>query len=221
MATAFLLVGCAGTPGQNDSWTPASWDRAPCKNADDDGEVSIRYDTIEGLMDDDRHRAALAHIQLLENDLGTTQRSRLWRARALRHIGRLDEAQEIYEGLSNGCHASAAEHGLGRVLGEKGQWTDSRDSLERARQVDPVSPAIHNDLGYALLKIGEFRMAAERFQTTLELDSSNQRASNNLVLALLLMDENRKAERLVESLDLPADQWGRLRSQAADWEVAE
>ena len=219
-AAANILVGCAGSPGQGPNWPPASWGQEKCETADEDGEVSVRYDSIAALMDDDRHRAALAHIQLLENDYGQTQRSQLWRARALRHIGRLDEAQELYERLIEGCHAAAAYHGLGRVVGEKGDWPASRVALEHAGERNPVSPAIHNDLGYALLKVGEFRPAAEHFQTALELDSAHSRAANNLVLALLLLGEDGKAERLMDSLDMPASQRGKLESGADAWEVS-
>lgn len=218
---AFLGVasGCSGVPGK--PMDLSTWMQPDCKGEDPNGELGIRYDSIEGLMDSGRHRAALTHIQLLENDYGTTQRSLLWKAKALRHIGRLDEAERTYGELTDGCFASAAYHGLGRTLGKKGEWTAARQALDHARQLNPISPAIHNDLGYARLKTGAYESAVESFRTALELDAGRTRAANNLVLALLLMGETQQAGKLVEPFDIPAERWQKLQSQADSWAVDE
>ncbi|MCL7743710.1 tetratricopeptide repeat protein [Guyparkeria hydrothermalis] len=213
------VAGCSGVPGK--PMDLSAWVQPDCKGEDPDGELGIRYDSIEGLMDSGRHRAALTHIQLLENDHGTTQRSQLWKAKALRQIGRLDEAQRAYGELTNGCFASVAYHGLGRTLGKKGDWTAARQALDQARQLNPISPAIHNDLGYARLKTGAYEPAVESFRTALELDAGRTRAANNLVLALLLMGEKQQAEKLLEPFDIPADRWVKLQSQADSWVVDE
>lgn len=192
----------------------------PCEPAGgSEGEIGVRYDTIREMMDDGRSRAALSHIEALENEQGRTQRSQLWRAQALRRIGHLEVAGVIYRGLIQGCPGSEAYHGLGKVAGGKSDWIEAERMLKKAVRLDPISPRKHNDLGYAHLKAGASDLAIEEFRTALELDPGRSRSANNLVLALLIAEEDAEAERIADRLSLDPERWQALQRQAEDWEI--
>ncbi|MFO7581406.1 tetratricopeptide repeat protein [Guyparkeria sp.] len=171
------------------------------------------------MMQSDRPRAALSHIEALENEQGRTQRTQLWRAEVLRRIGRLEVATVIYGRLTGGCMAGEAYHGLGKTAGVEGDWLEAERMLGKAVRHDPISPSKHNDLGYAHLKTGATDMAIEEFRTALELDPGRSRAANNLVLAFLVAGAREEAERIRERLSIDEDRWQALQRQARGWEV--
>jgi len=138
----------------------------------------------------------------------------------LRRIGHLEVAGVIYRRLTQGCLASEAYHGLGKVAGEKGDWIEAEQMLTKAVRLDPISPRKHNDLGYAQLKTGASDLAIEEFRTALELDPGRSRSANNLVLALLIAGEGAEAEVISRRLSLGPDRWQALQSQADGWEIA-
>ena len=81
--------------------------------------------------------------------------------------------------------AAPAWRGLALIKVDKGDLATAVDWLRKARDLQPTSARIRNDLGYALLLRGELAQAKVELVTALELDGA-RRAARNLVMVLLL-----------------------------------
>ncbi len=106
-------------------------------------------------------------------------------ARGNEKEGHLAKAEASYRELCEAKPDVARYHQRwGVVLTRLGRRDEGVTELERARQMDPKNTNILNDLGYAHLQSGESAKAVTLFKKTLEIDSQNKRANNNLALAL-------------------------------------
>lgn len=106
-------------------------------------------------------------------------------ARGNEKEGQLAKAEASYRELCEAKPDVARYHQrFGVVLTRLGKRDEGIAELERARQMEPQNTNILNDLGYAHLQSGESAKAVTLFKKTLEIDSQNKRANNNLALAL-------------------------------------
>jgi tetratricopeptide (TPR) repeat protein len=94
----------------------------------------------------------------------------LERARAALSAGRADEALSAARAAASADPSSADAHRLAaRALGLLNRPTDAVDALRRAVQADPLTPAIHLDLGFAAVRVGDFGNARASWEHFLRL----------------------------------------------------
>jgi len=199
-----LFAACAGQPA-----TPAS--NYDCAASNEPG-VQTRLTMIRRLLEDNHPYAALAHLDA-SGIRGPT--ADLLRADILRRTERQNDAATIYRGLTGGCLAGPAYHGLGLISGQRGRSGESLDYFRRARLAQPVDPKIRNDFGYALLLAGDYDAARIEFATALDLAPDNRKAAHNLVLLHLLSGDDERAQSLAERRQIPPEEMAELRSEAA------
>ena len=106
---------------------------------------------------------------------------RLSVARVREKEGKHEQALEIYEQLLNVDPDNAEyRHRYGVVLCHQGRYEEGIEALRLADAQSPDDPMVLNDLGYACLVTGQLEVAREVLEATLEIDSRNERAVNNL-----------------------------------------
>lgn len=91
---------------------------------------------------------------------------------------------------------ATAHHWYGGVL----SWVFRRfeegaRELELARQLDPMSPIIHNDIGMALLNQGRIHQALGKFEEALAIDPDFWRAHYDLGITAAISGDHRRALR--------------------------
>ena len=80
---------------------------------------------------------------------------------------------------------ATARHWNGLNLLGLGKTDEALAEIRRAQQLDPISPAIASDLGWALICAHRYDEAIEQFEKVLELDPSYVRAHGRLAAAHL------------------------------------
>lgn len=73
---------------------------------------------------------------------------------------------------------------LGESLGKLERYEEMANALEQAVKTDP-SPAVHERLGFARFRLGNFAAAKEHFQRSLDLDADYFPAMNGMGVCLL------------------------------------
>ena len=81
---------------------------------------------------------------------------------------------------------AAALTGAGVAAQRQGLLTEAKRYFERAKEIDPDSVAVHNNLGAALYGLGELQLARQAFRIAFALSSGgSQEAARNLQMAEL------------------------------------
>ena len=94
--------------------------------------------------------------------------------------------------------SAAALTGAGLASERQGLLHDARRYFERARQLDPNSVLVHNNLGATLYRLGEYHEARQAFQAAFALSSGrNQVAEHNLGLSELAIRREEDRELAV------------------------
>jgi len=104
----------------------------------------------------------------------------LLEARQLVRSGQLSRARVLLEEilLAEANHAEAL-HLSGLVAAMTGALDLAVDLIERAIRIDPLNPALHNDLGVVLKRLRNWGAALIRFDRAIELDPNFAEAHNN------------------------------------------
>jgi tight adherence protein D len=173
----------------------------------------LHLELIAKMLEGGRAHAALAHLDALTPDAAAEPAARLLRAEALRRIGQTDSAWKIYESLLVTDAAAPAWRGLALIKIDQGDLETGITWLRKARDLQPTSGRIRNDLGYALMLRGELAQAKLELVTGLELDGS-RRTARNLVMALLLGGETEAAEQLAQREKISGPALEKLRRRA-------
>ncbi len=74
---------------------------------------------------------------------------------------------------------AAANLNLGIAYLKQGKYENALDKLERAREADPLHPAIYNVLGLLYQQINDPKKAEQYFKKALSLDSNDSSTLNN------------------------------------------
>jgi tetratricopeptide (TPR) repeat protein len=91
-------------------------------------------------------------------------------ARAKLAAGRPDEALAAARASIAADPASVDAHRLAaRALARLARYADAVDHLRRAVQADPLTPAVHLDLGFAAVRVGDFGNARASWEHFLRL----------------------------------------------------
>ncbi|MEQ7871424.1 hypothetical protein V6R97_12305 [Chromohalobacter salexigens] len=221
------LAGCAGPDTPNTAWTQTDGRANGIATANEEDSTTRRgacgepmsattgmqITLIRQMLDDDKPRAALAHLDSLSLEAtgADLAEPRLLRGEALRRTGKRDAADRIYDSLTATCLAADAWRGIARNQAARGDMATALASMRKARESRPIDAAIRNDLGYLHLLEGQPRQAEEEFLTALELSPNYARAARNLVMALYAQGNARQATRIAERYGIGQDDLELLR----------
>lgn len=99
--------------------------------------------------------------------------------------GRLQEAEDIYKILIHEGTLNYTTYGnLGAVLLMQGKYSESKEFLLKALQINPSHPDCHNNLGLVLRELGNTKEAISSYHTAIRLNPDYTDAHNNLGNAL-------------------------------------
>ncbi|ABE59015.1 Tetratricopeptide TPR_2 [Chromohalobacter israelensis DSM 3043] len=221
------LAGCAGPDTPNTAWTQTDGRANGIATANEEDSTTRRgacgepmsattgmqITLIRQMLDDDKPRAALAHLDSLSLEAtgADLAEPRLLRGEALRRTGKRDAADRIYDSLTATCLAADAWRGIARNQAARGDMATALASMRKARESRPIDAAIRNDLGYLHLLEGQPRQAEEEFLTALELSPNYARAARNLIMALYAQGNARQATRIAERYSIGQDDLELLR----------
>lgn len=178
------------------------------------GEEAIYRDLIAGLLQQDKHYAALAHIEEYKRQDGATPELQLYEARALYGLELDGQAKAVFLDLRDTALDGEAQHGLGLIAARDGDLAQATEYFIRAVRQRPTDIAMRNDLGFALLRAGRFRDARLQLSTALELSPDNTRAQNTLIMMLMIQGDRQGVQSLAANVGIDEPALARLRAQS-------
>lgn len=202
LASVATLAGCASNRDRADS--PAGLAAT---------DESVHVDLIRKMLDQQQYYAALAHIQQQQRLSGNSEQLRYLEAEAHRQLGQTAQAETLYRGLLNGKMAADAYHGLGLLYAGRNLNT-SVQYLREATRRNPTDAGARNDLGYALLRAGRYSEAMPELSTAVELEPTDDKSRNNLLLLLMLTGDEAGVKRVINEAGITPDVVARMRSDA-------
>ncbi len=146
-------------------------------------EDRVAMDAIDAMIEDREYYAALARLESVTFD---TQAHWLRWAQLLGQVGQLDSSEQAFSAIVDTCDSYQAYHGMGVVLVKKGQLGAAIEALDHAKELAPADVSVRNDLGYALLRSGNFGRAAFELRTAFELSKGSPSIGQNMIAAYYL-----------------------------------
>lgn len=206
LLSSVMLAGCSNTPKIADDTTRLANNCGISLSKAD----SVKLDLIENQIAQKQYYAALAY---LEKALNYPRVLKL-RGDAQRHTGQLDEAFKSYRELSLTCLVAHGHAGMAKILATRGDVSQARLHMLKARRLAPADADIRNDFGFILLAHGDFRAAQREFMTALELAPGHPVAVRNMVVSLILDNDSSTAKRMAKNHKIKASEWYSLVNQA-------
>lgn len=206
-----MLTACALPKPVGES--ALSSDLPPLQTTDD-AAGGVYRDLISNMLDQGQYYAALAHVQQRQRTHGNTDELRYLEAEARRQLGQFEAADTLYKSLLKGRYGAQAYHGMGLLYAQRGLLSQSLGYLSEAAQRRPADADLRNDYGYALMRAGRYPPAMVELSTAVELAPQSGKATNNLMLLLMLMGDETAVRQLATEAAMPADAVARLRRQA-------
>jgi Flp pilus assembly protein TadD len=164
---ALLLAGCAGR-----------------QRSEVDATRRVRLGIAESMAERGEWSATLEGANALTRDDPSDMAVRILRARALRHLGMLSEAESDLEGVLAREPRNAAAHAeLGVVCELAGKVAEALPHHREAHRLAPRDPRYLNNLAFALTLRGKEREAIPLLEEALRIDPGNARMRNNLGFA--------------------------------------
>lgn len=196
--SGLLLVAVAGLAAVGhaaDALDPLAQQNAvvPRMNCDDklDKSQALARGMVESRVRSGQIHAAYAEIMALPPQVAEVA---ILRADILRRLQR-PEARAWFRALQKTCMGGLAEHGLGLLEADTGDYARAREHLLRAVQLTPTDARVRNDLGYVFLMLGQDVQAAFELRVASELAPEIRLpVLNLLLLALLRADSEALAE---------------------------
>lgn len=213
---SLLLTACAtDSEPNNDRSAIRNIGALPASNAQTEaaGNRAIHTDLIRDMLAQGQYYAALAHLEDQKRVSGDTKELQLLEAEARRKLGQTSNAIRLYNGLIKTEYDGEAHHGLGLITFK----TNPRDAVQHLRnavQRRPTDAQFRNDLGYALMESGAYKEALPQLATAVELDQTNTKARNNLVVLLLLNGDETRARQVVQGTGVSDEKFEELRRRA-------
>lgn len=174
-------------------------------------EESTRLALIQQMLADGKPHAAIAHLDALKTK---SERAELLRAHGLRQTGRAQQAQVIYEQLTNSCVSGHAYRGLGLIASNAGNLPEALRYLKAASSTLPTEHTIRNDYGYVLMQSGQHDAALHEFLTAVELAPDYRQAAHNLILLLYQQGDTTRAEAFAKQFGIVSDELQQLKKLA-------
>lgn len=191
-----LLLACGETAARATDLVAQQNARIPslsCEREPTSRDDALAYGLVEKRVRDGQLFAAYAEVLSLPADHA---KNALLRADILRRLGR-SEARAWYVALLKTCEVAAARHGLGQLAAFLSDWQGAVTEFQQAVLLMPTSPRFRNDLGYALIQVGDNDAAAFELQTAAELGPENRLTSMNQLLLHMMRGDMAAAEQLI------------------------
>lgn len=202
-----LMAGCSALPPPGDIETLHARQIS--------GEAAqMHYLLIRRMLNEGKPRAALAHLKALAQNEGETPRLRFLRAEIRRRLRDHETAETDYWALIEEGHYRAQAHQGLALLRAEHDPPAAILHLREAVRLAPADAMLRNDLGYALLRVGETQAAVEALRTALELAPQLRRARLNLALALTVSGRVDQARAVIRRVDSSAMTWQRVVAKA-------
>ena len=214
VAPGLLLVGLLGLTACSASGFVQEVERDTRMSDERASEDAVYRDLIARLLEQDKHYAALAHIEEYKRDDGGTPELTLYEARALYGLELDGQAKALFLQLRDTRLDGEAQHGLGLLAARDGDLDRAIDYFIRAVRARPTNVAMRNDLGFALLRAGRFSDARLQLATALELEPDNERARSNLIMLMMISGDRQGVRELAASAGIEASELNRLRAQS-------
>jgi tetratricopeptide (TPR) repeat protein len=144
-----------------------------------------------------KEQEAVAHLNAaLRLDPRQSRAHLIGRGEALMQLGKLDEAQEMYErALREDPNDVTLHVNLGAICFKRGDLDGAARHFGAALKIDPNLTQAHNNLGSVLVQQGQVGAAVEHFAAALRADPRNAVAHCNLGEALARLGKNDEAAR--------------------------
>jgi len=187
---------------------------APSTSATDQTQARGLYlDLIRGLRQRGTNRAALAHLDEYERQYGTNPASDLMRGEILADLGDEAGATEALRRISGGQEQAPALNTLGLLAGRAGRWNEAKESFEAAIRLEPTNVRFINNLGFALLNLGDAQGAEHRLRMAAELEPTSEEVRNNIAVLLLATGRRADGERALAQIQ-SSDMRNAIRREA-------
>jgi Flp pilus assembly protein TadD len=160
---------------------------------------------VGGLREQGHSSAALAYLDEYDRQYPGDQHAMLLRAQCLVDIDEPAEAEAVFRKLVKGNYAAAAHAGLGQAAAARGDWPIAVGDFGEAARLEPATSQYANDLGFARVKLGDYRGGVAMLDRAAQLAPDNHYIRNNLILGLHLSGKDEQARRLVDTISEPAD----------------
>lgn len=175
----------------------------------------VHLTLIHEMINNGQYYAALAHIQAAQKDAGPNDlRLQLLEADTRRELGQHKRAERLYLSLLGSAVDGQALHGLGLLRAHEGNLPQAIADLKKAAQELPTNAKIRNDLGYALMQVGQYHAALPQLSTAAQLEPHQLRSRRNLIMLMYLMGHPTDAAQLGSQSGLNPAQLKTLEKQA-------
>lgn len=203
-AAGLALLAACGTPKTH--YPPAAQAQEQQRAAEAEpvqtDSSATHQRLIEQMQREGLWYASLAHIDALEQRVGTSPAVLRLRGDALRQTGQAAASREAYEALiktPGAGDASAGLHGLGLLAGAEGDFARAAQWIEQARQRTPTDPRVLGDLGYAQLRAGQIDEARVPLMQAAQLRPTDARLQMNLATWMLVKGDEAQAARVLDA----------------------
>ncbi|RVT91547.1 tetratricopeptide repeat protein [Rhodovarius crocodyli] len=197
LAVLALAPGCETVRGVLGPTTGAPAATAPSPATDRQQARNLYLDVIRGLRERGSNRAALAHLDEYERQHGQSPASNLMRGEILTDLGDEPGATAALGRISGGAEQAAALNTMGLLAGRGARWNEAKDRFEAAIRLEPTNVRFINNLGFALLNLGDAPGAEHRLRMASELDPNSEEVRNNIALLLLATGRRADGERVL------------------------
>lgn len=225
LALIMLTAACSSMPGQNvdrdymrgrgETLRGAeTTDRSSQQGSAEDNRA-VHSDLIRSMLLQGQYYAALAHVEDQKRISGDSRELRYLEAEAKRSLGKNADALRLYNGLLKSEFDGEAHHGLG-LMAFKTDPAGAVQHLRIAVQRRPTDAQFRNDLGFALMESGIYKEALMQLATAVELDSSNTKARNNLIVLLMVSGDESRAKQVAQESGINEQAYAGLRARAQD-----
>ncbi|PRB83819.1 tetratricopeptide repeat protein [Pseudomonas sp. MYb185] len=219
VATVLLLagslVGCASSANEPSlSHWRVEQDISPPKRCEPlTADQELVLGLSQEMANERRWHAALANLERLPSDIPQV---RLSKARLLRLLGHVDEAQALYGSLLYSCLVADAQHGLGQIEASRRNYPQAQQHLRAAASLSPANETIRNDLGVVYMNQRQLPEARFELLTAMELDGNSRRAAQNMLVLLVYQGNWQGARELVSARGLSSEDFKRAEQRARD-----
>ena len=218
VSLCLAIGGCADSGFDFDPVSTVMPRANEVKSLDDASTSQLYLSVVNGLLEQGRHRAALAYLdQYAVQEKKTPYFMELY-GEALLGTEQYDEAAKAFAELENTGLEPEGFSGLGRVSAAKGDWPEAVVHFKQAVATRPASSEFLNNLGYAQLCAGGGAITDAEFnlRQAQELDPASVSIRNNLVIALLLSGKENEARRLLSGIPTARER-AEVQKFAAEW----
>lgn len=217
-----LVLGLAGCSSLQQPARSAERPVPPAVEAKAPDEARLYLELIHKMQAGGQYYASLAYLDKYDTQFQASAQTRFLRATALRKVGRLDEAGQIYDKLAQVAdYAAQAHNGLGLICAENGDYAQAKAHFQAAAAKDPTNLDILNNLGYAALASGDLEAAQIALYKGGQLGPKDRRVWSNIAVLEILRGRPRNAERIMDHFQLDRDRRAAIQREAARWSTAQ